>query len=92
MSAISRSRDRCQARTLQPLPRAPPRGPKGIFPVSVLNAVKAVPEVCRVYCATANPVAVVVAKLGDDRKVSCGGAGALGQAHVRTIPAWPRGW
>jgi adenosine/AMP kinase len=32
-----------------------------IFPLSVLNAVKAVPEVCRVYCATANPVHVVVA-------------------------------
>lgn len=40
----------------------------GVFPVAVLNAVKAVPEVCRVYCATANPVAVVVAKLGDDKK------------------------
>ncbi|GBF94852.1 hypothetical protein Rsub_08024 [Raphidocelis subcapitata] len=40
----------------------------GIFPVAVLNAVKAVPEVCRVYCATANPVSVVVARLGEDRK------------------------
>jgi len=34
----------------------------GGFPVSVLNAVKAVPEVCRIYCATANPVEVVVAQ------------------------------
>ncbi len=33
----------------------------GYFPVNVLNAVKAVPEVCRVFCATANPVEVVVA-------------------------------
>lgn len=32
------------------------------FPVSVLNAVKAVPEVCRIYCASANPVEVVVAE------------------------------
>jgi len=32
------------------------------FPVNILNAVKAVPEVCRVYCATANPVEVVVAE------------------------------
>jgi hypothetical protein len=34
---------------------------KDAFPVNVLNAIKAVPEVCRVYCATANPVEVVVA-------------------------------
>ncbi len=32
------------------------------FPVSVLNAVKAVPEVCRIYCATANQAEVVVAE------------------------------
>jgi adenosine/AMP kinase len=31
------------------------------FPVNVLNAVKAVPEVCGVFCATANPVQVLVA-------------------------------
>lgn len=31
------------------------------FPVSVLNQVKAVPEVCRVFCATANPLEVLVA-------------------------------
>jgi adenosine/AMP kinase len=30
------------------------------FPVSILNAVKAVPEVCRIFCATANSVHVVV--------------------------------
>jgi adenosine/AMP kinase len=30
------------------------------FPVNVLNAVKMVPEVCRIFCATANPVDVVV--------------------------------
>jgi uncharacterized protein len=30
------------------------------FPVNVLNAIKQVPEVCRVFCATANPVEVVV--------------------------------
>ncbi len=32
------------------------------FPVSVLNAVKAVPEVCRIYCATANQAEVIVAE------------------------------
>lgn len=31
------------------------------FPVNVLNPIKAVPEVCTIYCATANPVEVVVA-------------------------------
>jgi adenosine/AMP kinase len=32
------------------------------FPINVLNTVKQVPEVCRIFCATANPVEVVVAK------------------------------
>ena len=31
------------------------------FPVNVLNPIKSVPEVCSIYCATANPVDVVVA-------------------------------
>ena len=31
------------------------------FPVNVLNPVKAVPEVCTIFCATANPVDVLVA-------------------------------
>ncbi|HEU4356644.1 MAG TPA: adenosine-specific kinase [Actinomycetota bacterium] len=30
------------------------------FPINVLNAVKDVPEVCRIFCATANPLEVVV--------------------------------
>jgi hypothetical protein len=34
---------------------------RNAFPVAVLNAIKMVPEVCRVYCATANPVQVIVA-------------------------------
>ena len=35
---------------------------KDIFPVNVLNAIKNVPEVCRIFCATANPVQVVIAE------------------------------
>ena len=31
---------------------------EGFFPVNVLNALKGVPEVCRIFCATANPAAV----------------------------------
>ncbi len=32
----------------------------GFFPVNVLNTLKMVPEVCRIFCATANPVEVIV--------------------------------
>ena len=32
------------------------------YPVNVLNALKVVPEVCTIYCATANPVEVVIAE------------------------------
>lgn len=39
------------------------------FPVNVLNQVKAVPEVCHVYCATANPVQVLVAVTGQGRGI-----------------------
>lgn len=34
---------------------------RDMFPVNVLNAIKAVPEVARIHCATANPVQVVLA-------------------------------
>lgn len=39
------------------------------FPVNVLNALKQVPEVCRIYCATANPVEVVVAETAQGRAI-----------------------
>lgn len=32
------------------------------FPVNVLNPIKQVPEVCRIYCATSNPVEVLIAR------------------------------
>jgi adenosine/AMP kinase len=35
---------------------------EGFYPVNVLNAIKAVPEVCHIYCATANPVEVLIAE------------------------------
>lgn len=41
----------------------------GFYPVNVLNAIKAVPEVCRVYCATANPTEVIVAETGQGRGI-----------------------
>lgn len=39
------------------------------FPVNVLNQIKMVPEVCRIYCATANPVQVVVAQTDEGRAI-----------------------
>ncbi|WP_353686916.1 adenosine-specific kinase [Thermodesulfovibrio sp. 3462-1] len=35
---------------------------KGAFPISVLNAIKMCQEVCTIYCATANPLEVIVAE------------------------------
>lgn len=39
------------------------------FPVNVMNQVRAVPEVCTIFCATANPVDVLVAVTGRGRGV-----------------------
>jgi uncharacterized protein len=39
------------------------------FPVNVLNAVKMVPEVCRIYCATANPAEVILAETAQGRAI-----------------------
>jgi adenosine/AMP kinase len=44
---------------------------KNAFPINVLNAVKNCPEVCSIFCATANPVEVVIAETE-------GGRGILG--------------
>jgi adenosine/AMP kinase len=41
----------------------------GGFPVSVLNAIKMVPEVCRVFCATANAADVIVAETAKGRAI-----------------------
>ncbi len=42
---------------------------KDIFPINVLNAIKNVPEVCRIYCATANPVEVILAETEQGRGI-----------------------
>jgi len=42
---------------------------RGVFPINVLNAVKSVQEVCTIYCASANPVEVVVAETEQGRGV-----------------------
>ena len=42
---------------------------KGMFPVNVLNAIKSVPEVCRIFCASANPVQVIIAETDQGRGI-----------------------
>lgn len=42
---------------------------EGFFPINVLNAVKAVPEVCRIFCATANPTEVIIAETDQGRGI-----------------------
>lgn len=44
---------------------------EGGFPINILNAIKSVPEVCSIHCATANPVDVIIAEAGE-------GCGILG--------------
>jgi uncharacterized protein len=41
----------------------------GFYPINVLNAVKLVPEVCRIFCATANPTEVVLAETEQGRGI-----------------------
>ena len=41
----------------------------GFFPVNVLNSLKMVPEVCRIFCATANPTEVVLAETDQGRGI-----------------------
>ncbi len=39
------------------------------YPINVLNSIKACPEVCSIYCATANPVEVIVAESPQGRGI-----------------------
>ena len=42
---------------------------EGFYPLNVLNALKMVPEVCRIFCATANPTEVVLAETEQGRGI-----------------------
>jgi hypothetical protein len=42
---------------------------EGYYPINILNTVKMVPEVCRIFCATANPTEVVVAETEQGRGI-----------------------
>ncbi len=50
---------------------------KDCYPINVLNSIKQVPEVCRIFCATANPTRVVI--LEDKNK------GEMGRAVLGVI-------
>jgi len=64
---------------------------QGYFPVNVLNAIKVVPEVARVFCATANPTQIIVAETEQGRGIlgvidGSSPQGAEGEADI----AWRR--
>jgi adenosine/AMP kinase len=42
---------------------------EGLYPINVLNQIKMVPEVCRIFCATANPTQVIVAETDQGRGI-----------------------
>jgi len=66
---------------------------EGYYPLNVLNAVKSVPEVCRVFCATANPAEVLLAEteLGRGILGVVDGASPLGIETDEDI-AWRKGF
>jgi hypothetical protein len=41
----------------------------GFYPINVLNAIKQIPEVCGIFCATANPVDVIIAESTNGRGI-----------------------
>lgn len=65
----------------------------GYFPLNVLNAVKNVPEVCRVFCATANPTTVILAETEQGRGILgvIDGSSPLGLEAEEDI-AWRKGF
>ena len=42
---------------------------KNAFPINVIHAAKRVPEICRIFCATSNPVQVVIAETEQGRGI-----------------------
>mgnify|MGYP005833169157 CR=1 FL=1 len=66
---------------------------EGCYPINVLNAIKMVPEVCRIYCATANAVEVVIAETAQGRGILgvIDGQSPLGVEDEAGI-AWRKGF
>ena len=42
---------------------------EGFYPINVLNTIKVVPEVCRIFCATANPTEAIIAETALGRAI-----------------------
>jgi adenosine/AMP kinase len=42
---------------------------QGFYPINVLNTIKMIPEVCSIFCATANPTDVLIADNGSGRGI-----------------------
>jgi hypothetical protein len=53
----------------------------GFYPVNVLNVIKMIPEVCRIFCATANPVQVILA----ETEQGCGIMGVVDGIKTRGV-------
>ena len=65
----------------------------GFFPLNVLNTLKMVPEVCRIFCATANPTEVIVAETNQ----GCGILGVVDGSSPKGVEgeddiAWRKGF
>ena len=65
----------------------------GFFPINVLNAIKMIPEVCQIFCATANPTEVIVAETDQGRGILgvVDGQKPLGVEEEEDI-AWRKGF
>jgi hypothetical protein len=66
---------------------------EGFYPVNVLNAIQGVPEVCSIFCATANPVEVIIAETEAGRGILgvVDGSSPLGIEDDEDI-AWRKGF
>ena len=66
---------------------------EGFFPINVLNTIKQVPEVARIFCATANPAQVIVAESEQGRGILgvIDGSSPLGIEDEQGI-AWRKGF
>lgn len=56
---------------------------KGCFPINILNQIKNCQEVCRIFCATANPLQLIVAKT----EQGCGILGVIDGSSPKGIEA-----
>ena len=54
---------------------------KDCYPLNVLNSIQTIPEVCNIYCATANPAEVIIAK----SKTGCGILGVIDGSRPKGV-------